>query len=293
MARSVGEGAVTQGISMLGGIGQANRQYHRQKKLNTQQYDLQRMLNQQGHDLQMDMWNKTNYKAQMEHMKAAGLNPALMYGSAGAPGTTGSQGGGSAQGGSAAKETVMDMSNMMIGKQMQEADSRIDLNEDLGFKAVEEGKAIGEKLPGEVRKLEEEANNIVASTVELGSRNILNIANKGLIDANVKLIGKQQEKVEAEILKIVKDKELVTKMIEMDYSEEYGKNYMLNLTKMLNLTPGNDGGLGLDDYGKLAVAAGSLTVIRSRVAIAKGTGWLTKKITQGIEFIKRRLRGKY
>ena len=86
------------------GIGQAQRQYHRQKKLNVQQYGHQRMLNQQGHDLQYDMWNKTNYKAQLEHMKAAGLNPALMYGSAGAPGTTGSQGGGSAQGGSAATD---------------------------------------------------------------------------------------------------------------------------------------------------------------------------------------------
>jgi len=128
---------------MLTGIGQAQRQYHRQKKLNVQQYGHQRMLNQQGHDLQMDMWNKTNYRAQMEHMKAAGLNPALMYGSAGAPGTTGSQTGGSAQGGAAAKESAMDMSNLMIGKQIEEADSRIGLNKDLGYKAVEEGKAVG------------------------------------------------------------------------------------------------------------------------------------------------------
>lgn len=37
---------------------------------------------------QMDIWNKTNYEAQMKHMKAAGLNPALMYGMGGGGGAT-------------------------------------------------------------------------------------------------------------------------------------------------------------------------------------------------------------
>jgi len=65
-------------------------------------YGLQQGLNMQGHDLQMDLWNKTNYGAQMEHMRKAGLNPALMYGKgAGQGGTTGSQTGGQAPTGSA------------------------------------------------------------------------------------------------------------------------------------------------------------------------------------------------
>ena len=67
-----------------------------------QQYLNQRQLNLQGHQLQMDMWNKTNYPAQMAMLKEAGLNPALMYGMSGGGGTTtGSQGGGSAAGGQA------------------------------------------------------------------------------------------------------------------------------------------------------------------------------------------------
>ena len=45
-------GAGVQGLGMLAGAGQANRQYHRSKKLMNQQYGNQRMLNQQGHDLQ-------------------------------------------------------------------------------------------------------------------------------------------------------------------------------------------------------------------------------------------------
>lgn len=60
----------------------------------------QMALNKQGAELQMDMWNKTNYGAQKQHMLDAGLNPALMYGKGGGGGTTtGSQGGGSAAGG--------------------------------------------------------------------------------------------------------------------------------------------------------------------------------------------------
>ena len=69
-------------------------------ELQTNQFGLQQALNQQGHDLQYDMWNKTNYKAQVEHMKKAGLNVGLMNKQAGPVGTTGSQTGGQAQKGS-------------------------------------------------------------------------------------------------------------------------------------------------------------------------------------------------
>ena len=113
-------GVALQGISMLGGLGQGRRQYHRQKKLMGFQKGHQMDLNEHGHQLQMDMWNKTNYKAQLEHMKKAGLNPALMYGSAGQGGQTGSQGGGAAAGGSAVAERVMDLSSMLTEAQIED-----------------------------------------------------------------------------------------------------------------------------------------------------------------------------
>ena len=43
---------------------------------------------------QLEFWKQTNYSAQMEEMKKAGLNPALIYGSSGSGGTTGSPSGG-------------------------------------------------------------------------------------------------------------------------------------------------------------------------------------------------------
>lgn len=118
------------GSTILGqgaGIWAENRQQNRQRDLMGLQQQHQMALNQQGHDLQMDMWNKTNYKAQVAHMKAAGLNPALMYKGSGPGGTTGSQGGGSAASGSAPKSNVMDVQNLLMGAQKAniDADTRL------------------------------------------------------------------------------------------------------------------------------------------------------------------------
>ena len=108
----------TQLLGMIGGHQQERRNYRNNQKLMGLQNQYQRGLNQQGHDLQMDMWNKTNYGAQVGHMKDAGLNPALMYKGAGAGGTTGSQGGGSASMGSSSQGKVMDLSNALVSAQI-------------------------------------------------------------------------------------------------------------------------------------------------------------------------------
>lgn len=108
-ALEAGIGAASGIIGMIGQNQRATKQHNRQKELMDIQNKNQKGLNQQGHELQMDMWNKTNYGAQMDHMKKAGLNPGLMYGQSGQGGQTGSQGGGSAASGSAA--APMDIGN--------------------------------------------------------------------------------------------------------------------------------------------------------------------------------------
>jgi len=120
---------------MLGGFAtgtyETDRANKQEKGMAEQQYQNQRKLNEQGHGLQMDMWNKTNYGAQLKHMKDAGLNPALMYGMGGGGGaTTGSQGGGSAAKGNAQKQ---------MGIESAMAQSQMKLNDNLGKKAQKEG----------------------------------------------------------------------------------------------------------------------------------------------------------
>jgi len=48
----------------------------------------QKNLSNHLHNLSMKYWNETNYGAQMEHLKNAGLNPALMYAQGGSGGST-------------------------------------------------------------------------------------------------------------------------------------------------------------------------------------------------------------
>lgn len=113
-----GNGLIGGAIGMVGGA----IQYRRQKKLMAQQYQYALGMAQQnqqyakemaginqGYAKEMadinqqhnkDMFDYTGYQAQVAQMKAAGLNPALMYGSAGAGGST--QGGAGMAGGAGA-----------------------------------------------------------------------------------------------------------------------------------------------------------------------------------------------
>ena len=141
MSSSLGVGIAQAGFNMLS----ANKQRQDQARLMGIQQQNQQQLNRQGHQLQMDMWNKTNYQAQLKHMKKAGLNPALMYGMGGGGGTTaGSQGGGSASGGNAVQMHPMDMANLSLLKAQRdniEADTK-NKEADTGLKGSQKDLAI-------------------------------------------------------------------------------------------------------------------------------------------------------
>lgn len=82
-------GAIQIGQAMgIGRKAREKRQLDMQQKLQNQQVAGQKELGDHQNKLAMDMWNNTNYSAQVEHLKKAGLNPALLYGSGGGGGAT-------------------------------------------------------------------------------------------------------------------------------------------------------------------------------------------------------------
>lgn len=93
----------------LGGIFGAIMQKSNDKRQIRQQRKLQDMQLQGNKEMvdynmmkELEMWNNTNYGAQIKHLKDAGLNPALIYGMKGGGGATvGSPGGGGVSGGTA------------------------------------------------------------------------------------------------------------------------------------------------------------------------------------------------
>ena len=269
-----GWGGVAGGVAgAFMGIGQAQRQYHRQKKLNVQQYGHQRMLNQQGHDLQMDMWNKTNYKAQMEHMKAAGLNPALMYGSAGQGGQTGSQGGGSAQGGSAAQETAMDISNMaMIGKQLELLEAQKGKTEEEGRLAGEKADAVGgyektesgqrvEESGQRVLESKENIKNLAVARDEMNSRIVLNAADGDLKRSGIVLNEAQGRQIDAMIRKLNVDVKMQKTILELDYGDDVGRNWMAEAKKVFG------GEFDTSTYVGAAATIAGLAILRNPAVI--------------------------
>lgn len=102
LAMQAGQQAVGAGMGLLiGGIND-KRQLKQQAKLQKLQIAGAKEMGDYNYQKQLEMWLATNYPAQVEQMKKAGINPGLLLGMGGAGGTTtGSSGGGMPSGGQA------------------------------------------------------------------------------------------------------------------------------------------------------------------------------------------------
>ena len=86
--------ATNTGLGLLLQKQQDKRQLEQQGKLGQQQLGLNIAQMQAQKELDLEMWEKTNFKAQRDQMEMAGLSPGLIYGQSGAGGaTTGGSGG--------------------------------------------------------------------------------------------------------------------------------------------------------------------------------------------------------
>lgn len=120
------------GNAIIGGLmGQFNddRQYNLNAKLLGQQAQNQNSITEFNFQKQLELWEKTNYPAQIAMMKKAGLNPAMMYGMGGGGGSTANIQAGHASGGQAAGHSgemlgMMNLSLMDAQRNLLEAQAR-------------------------------------------------------------------------------------------------------------------------------------------------------------------------
>lgn len=140
--------------------GHNNRQQIKQQQKLT---DIQSQANRDqaaySSNLQFDMWNKTNYEAQVKHMNQAGLNPALLYGQGGGGGTTtGSANAAGVNGASAQQNTGQ----------------------------IQQGMGLGMQTAAQIALLQAQTENIKADTAEKLSKTPVNNATVPNIQADTK-----------------------------------------------------------------------------------------------------------
>lgn len=125
-------------MGLFGGGNEEKKQLEQQKELSKLQEESNRRLMNESYGLQKDMYDYTYDKntpeEQVQRMKEAGLNPAMMYGGQGAgiSGTTGGSGGASIGGGTASGAAEMEAvknQKVMMGLQLSKLKSEIDVNE--------------------------------------------------------------------------------------------------------------------------------------------------------------------
>lgn len=155
-----------------------------------------------------EMWEKTNYPAQIEQMKKANLSPALMYGQGGAGGGTvsGAQGQGTSQ--PTDRSIEMKLKGQEMGLQLANLASQIKLNESQAKK----NNAEADKTAGVDTELAKSTiENLISQTKNEKDRNVLIWADKrfkeaaaDMQEASAQLAKGNAAKVGYEIQNIIK-----------------------------------------------------------------------------------------
>lgn len=88
LATQTGQQALGGVMGIIMGNHERKKQLEQQQKLQQLQITGQKEMTDYQRMSQLQMWKDTNYKAQVEQMKMAGINPALLYGMSGGGGAT-------------------------------------------------------------------------------------------------------------------------------------------------------------------------------------------------------------
>ena len=149
------------GLNAAMSAGAANEQWGNQLKLMEIQNRYNEQMAKNNQQRNKDLWNYTNYENQKQHIKNAGLNPALIYGMGGGGGVSanGAQGQGVTQ--PTDRSVEMGLKQQGLGLQLASIASQIDLNKS----QAEKNEAEANKIAGvDTRAQEANINNLIAQT---------------------------------------------------------------------------------------------------------------------------------
>lgn len=209
--------AASAGIAAIGQSVATKKQFKRSKELMALQMQNQEQMNETAYARQMQMWEDTNYDAQMKQMKKAGLSAGLMYGGSGGGGTTvGSNSAGGASGG-AAPQVGMDIGSIVAAsKAMAE----------LGMMKAQTKKTKEEAEAQEIENRKQNSGYGYEADVYENS----NRASKALSEGQIMFEGKKQPDNLFEKMKLEEQEAMMQEFIGKRIDNE-AKRAGINLTK--------------------------------------------------------------
>lgn len=145
---AIGNQALSAGLGMVLQGFNDDRQLGQQRRLLEQQYAIDNRMAESNYQRQLRMWKDTNFSAQVEQLKMAGLNPSLLYSKGGPGGVLGNATGSVHS--AAAPVGGMEIMNMMATR----------ANIDLIRAQTEKTKAEADAIPTTVEKTKAETASL-------------------------------------------------------------------------------------------------------------------------------------
>lgn len=171
------------GLNAAINSGIADEQWGNQLRLMEIQNRYNEQMAKNNQQRNKDLWDYTNYENQKQHMKNAGLNPALIYGMGGGGGVSanGAQGQGVTQ--PTDRSVEMRLKQQGLGLQLASIASQVDLNKS----QAEKNKAEANKIAGvDTEAQKATIDNLIAQTSNEKVR-------KGLILGQIRVADAEEE----------------------------------------------------------------------------------------------------
>lgn len=258
-ASQAAQGAIGAGLGLIMQKSNDKRQIRQQRELQGIEIAGQKQMLDYNQQKSLEMWEKTGYGAQKDQMKAAGLNPGLMYGMGGGGGQTAGITPGNVSGGNASGNSGEAMGMAMMATQMGllkaqkeniEADTREKEAGAYDKQNSGEGKGLANALTTWLQGTDQYGNDVgenmgnsVRGQAEIESLNKIRAEMKAILDKNDRERVMQNEQIK-------KLGEEITLMQKKGLSEDQIKENLIKEGKLkdaeiawnaLDLEPGNWG----------------------------------------------------